>query len=70
MKKSINFNKRKNSRTGLEMFAYEMRPYGILVISVYALAFPTHTLMSVSGGVLAVCGAIIMSWRLKERGII
>lgn len=68
--KFVNFNKRRNSRNKIEKVLYEMRPYSLLIIALYSITFPTHSVMTVAGAVLVLCSGLIFSMRLRARGII
>lgn len=54
----------------IEKFLYETRPISVLLIAVYSLVFALHTPMWIAGAVLVVCSGIIMSRRLRARGIL
>ncbi len=51
-----------------EKFLYEMRPISLVIISLYAIAFPTHQVMQFAGLVLLGCAAVITKLRLSHRG--
>ncbi len=53
-----------------QYFFYETRPFNLLLIAAYAIAYPTSPLVAIGGISLFTCTAIILRLRLKHRGYI